>query len=495
MGVFFGLSFGFLLGVAIVAALNYVMAMRSKARIFKAAGLALLGQINQDDVKRICSHNYPSWISFPTFERVKWLNKQLEKIWPSVALAASKLIETIVEPMLVTYCPPGFKMKFAKLFLGNVAPQIEGIRIQTIQKGQLIMDLDFKWGGDPSIILAVQTPVGAKLPIQLKNLKFFATVRLIFKLAEDIPCISGVVVALLAEPKPEIKYTLKVIGGSLSGVPGISDVIEDLVETVVTDTLQWPHRIVVPLANPPVDLSDLELKLQGKLTVRVIGAKSLKNLEVFGKSDPYCIVYVRVLFKVKTHTKNSELNPVWDEQFEFNVEDQETQSLVLKVMDKDEVGADKLLGVAVYPLSKLKCEEKTSLTLNLLPSLEMDNVKDKKDRGSITIEATYNVYNKEQQVDAMEAEKAFLEAKKKAAEGNLISGTMDAIGGAVGGAGKLVVGGVVGGVGIVGSGVGMVGSGIGKAGKFVTKSMSGQFTPKKTRSSGFENGVPGTPTK
>ena len=42
-----------------------------------------------------------------------------------------------------------------------------GIKIQTIEKGQVIMDLDFKWGGDPSIILAVKTPVGANLPIQV----------------------------------------------------------------------------------------------------------------------------------------------------------------------------------------------------------------------------------------------------------------------------------------------------------------------------------------
>ena len=44
-----------------------------------------------------------------------------------------------------------------------------GVKMQTIKKGQLIMDLDFKWGGDPSIILAVRTPVGANLPIQVRQ--------------------------------------------------------------------------------------------------------------------------------------------------------------------------------------------------------------------------------------------------------------------------------------------------------------------------------------
>jgi hypothetical protein len=42
----------------------------------------------------------------------------------------------------------------------------EGIRIQNFQPGQIIMDIDFRWGGDPSIILAVDALV-ASLPIQV----------------------------------------------------------------------------------------------------------------------------------------------------------------------------------------------------------------------------------------------------------------------------------------------------------------------------------------
>ncbi|MCO5603767.1 hypothetical protein L7F22_057919 [Adiantum nelumboides] len=335
----------------------------------------------------------------------------LEKIWPSIALAASELIKEIIEPMLAVYCPGGFKMSFSKLFLGNVSPQIEGIKLQSIQSGQLIMDLDFKWGGDPNIILAVQTPVGAKLPIQLKNLRLFATVRVIFKLAEDIPCISGVVVALLAKPKPQIRYTLKLIGGSLSSVPGISDVIEDIVESMVSDTLQWPHRIVIPIAQPPVDLSDLELKFKGKLQVSLLRAFSLKNTDMVGQPDPYVIAYVRILFKLKTKVKENSLNPEWDETFNFNVEDQETQALTLQVMDQN-VGPDKLLGIAMYPLSKLKAEQPLELELPLLPSLDTQTVQDKHNRGSILIKVLYHAFSKEERAAAMDAERAFLEAKK-----------------------------------------------------------------------------------
>ena len=44
-----------------------------------------------------------------------------------------------------------------------------GIRIQSFKKGQITMDMDFRWGGDPNIILAVETLV-ASLPIQVYRL-------------------------------------------------------------------------------------------------------------------------------------------------------------------------------------------------------------------------------------------------------------------------------------------------------------------------------------
>lgn len=78
--------------------------------------------------------------------------------------------------------------------------------------------------------------------------------------------------------------------------------------------------------------SDLELKLQGCLTVTIVKATGLRNAEMIGKSDPYAIAYVRVLFKRKTKTIDNNLNPEWNETFDLNVEDHETQLLHLKVI-------------------------------------------------------------------------------------------------------------------------------------------------------------------
>ena len=63
----------------------------------------------------------------------------------------------------------------------------------------------------------------------------------------------------------------------------------------------------------------------------VVKASDLKNKELIGKSDPYAVIHVRPLFKVKTKVVEDNLNPVWNETFELIAEDKETQSLIIEV--------------------------------------------------------------------------------------------------------------------------------------------------------------------
>ncbi|KAG6475608.1 hypothetical protein ZIOFF_064836 [Zingiber officinale] len=515
MGLISGLVMGAMVGVALMAGWARMMRRRSSKRVTKAADIKLLGSLGREDLKKLCGDNYPEWISFPAYEQVKWLNKMLGKLWPYIADAATLVIRETVEPLLDDYRPAGItSLKFSKLSLGTVPPKIEGIRVQSLKNSQITMDIDFRWGGDLSIILAVEALV-ASLPIQLKDLQVFTVIRVIFQLSEEIPCISAVVVALLAEPKPKIDYTLKAVGGSLTAIPGLSDMIDDTVTTIVTDMLEWPHRIVVPLGGVDVDVSELELKPQGKLTVTIVRANSLKNLEFVGKSDPYVVLYVRPTFKVKTKVVDDNLNPVWNETFQLLAEDKETQSIIFEVYDEDKLQQDKKMGVAKLGLQELEPGVTKEIQLNLLASLDTLKVKDKKDRGSLTIkvrrcvliyesihmikfpiifhQVLYHPFTKEEQLAALEEEKRILEERKRLKEAGLIGSTMDALGGAASlvgtgiGAGVGLVGSGVGaGVGLVGSGlgagVGLVGSGFGavsRAGKFMGKSVTSQFSSSK----------------
>ncbi|CAI8607374.1 unnamed protein product [Vicia faba] len=479
MGLISGIFMGMVFGIALMAGWARMMRYRSAKRIAKAVDIKLLGSLNRDDLKKICGENLPEWISFPVYEQVKWLNKLLSKLWPFVAEAATLVIRESVEPLLEEYRPPGItSLKFSKLSLGNVAPKVEGIRVQSLTKGQIIMDIDFRWGGDPSIILAVEAALVASIPIQLKDLKVFTIIRVIFQLAEEIPCISAVVVALLAEPEPKIDYTLKAVGGSLTALPGVSDMIEDTVNAIVNDTLKWPHRIVVPLGGIPVDISELELKPQGRLEVTVVKATDLKNKEMIGKSDPYVVLYIRPLFKVKTKVIDNNLNPVWDQTFELIAEDKETQSVIFEVFDED-IGQDKRLGIVKLPLIDLEVQTEKEFQLGLLSSLDTLKVKDKKDRGTLTVKVMYYQFNKEEQLAALEAEKTILEERKKMKAAGVIGSTMDALDGAVsvvGSGAGLVGSGIGAGAGVVTSGLGTFTSSLTKAGKFMGRTITGHHS-------------------
>ncbi|XP_028122582.1 synaptotagmin-4-like isoform X2 [Camellia sinensis] len=100
---------------------------------------------------------------------------------------------------------------------------------------------------------------------------------------------------------------------------------------------------------------------------------------MIGKSNPYVVVYIRPLFKVKTKVIDNDLNPIWNQTFELIAEDKETQSLILEVFDED-VGQDKRLGIAKLKLIEL--EAKTPKEV-------------------------------EEQLAALEAEKMILEERKK----------------------------------------------------------------------------------
>ncbi|KAG4933846.1 hypothetical protein JHK87_047848 [Glycine soja] len=179
------------------------------------------------------------------------------------------------------------------------------------------------------------------------------------------------------------------------------------------------------------------------------------------------------------------------------------------VFDKD-IGQDKQLGIVKFPLNDLEPETEKEFELRLLSSLDTLKVKDKKDRGTITIKIFYHQFNKEEQLVALEAEKNILEERKKLKEEGVIGTTMDALDGAasavgsgvgmvgtgvatgaglvgtgigagaglvgigIGAGASLVGSGIGAGVGFVSSGLGAVGSGLSRAGKFMGRTITGQ---------------------
>lgn len=96
-----------------------------------------------------------------------------------------------------------------------------------------------------------------------------------------------------------------------------------------------------------------------KLTVRVIEARNLPSMDLNGLSDPYVRLQLgKTRFKSKVVRKS--LNPSWDEEFSFIVDDLQ-EELTVTVMDEDKYFNDDFIGQIKVMVSEVFDAEKNSL--------------------------------------------------------------------------------------------------------------------------------------
>ncbi|CAA7026523.1 unnamed protein product [Microthlaspi erraticum] len=380
MGFIIGLVVGLAVGITIIIGFVKAENYRSKLRSELANTVAAFARMTVEDSRKLLpAEFYPSWLT--------WLNHHLTKIWPYVNEAASDLIRASVEPILEQYRPAIVaSLTFSKLTLGTVAPQFTGVTVLDGDKNGVTMELDMQWDGNPNIVLGIKTLVGVSLPVQVKNIGFTGVFRLIFRpLVDEFPCFGAVSVSL--REKKKLDFTLKVIGGDISAIPGLSEAIEETIRDAVEDSITWPVRKVIPIL--PGDYSDLELKPVGMLEVKLVQAKNLTNKDLVGKSDPFAKMFIRPLREKTQRSKtiNNDLNPIWNEHFEFVVEDASTQHLVVRVYDDEGVQASELIGCAQVRLCELEPGKVKDVWLKLVKDLEIQ--RDTKNRGEVHLELLY----------------------------------------------------------------------------------------------------------
>ncbi|WVZ18164.1 hypothetical protein V8G54_005486 [Vigna mungo] len=383
MGFFVGMIVGIAIGIGLIIGFARHESVRSKRRSDLAKTIAAFARMTVEDSRKLLPPKfYPSWV-------LKWLNVQLRRIWPHVDEAVSELIRTNVEPILEQYRPVVLaSLTFSKLTLGTVAPQFTGVTIVEEDSGPdgVTMDLEMQWDGNPNIVLDIKTRVGVVLPVQVKDIGFTGVFRLIFKpLVNEFPGFGAVCFSL--KEKKDLDFTLKVIGGDLSALPGVSDAIEETIKDAIEDSITWPVRQIIPIL--PGDYSNLELKPVGILEVKLVQAKNLTNKDLIGKSDPYAVLFVRPL-RARTKTSkvvNNQLNPIWNEHFEFTIEDAATQHLTVRIFDDEGLQASELIGCAQVSLQELEPGKVKDVWLKLVKDLEIH--RDNKNRGEVHLELLY----------------------------------------------------------------------------------------------------------
>ena len=300
-----------------------------------------------------------AWVTFPNYERCSWLNATLTAAWPSANLAVSDLVSTILRKVFKNlHVPAVSELTLRKFTLGTTAPKLGGVNVSKCGDSQVVLDIQFKWGGNPDVQLVVK-PLGTLpgfpgIPIRLAQLQVFGTVRVVLDFGPNMPIIGAVSVSTLGKPKAD--FTLQVLGGDVMNLPGLTSTVDNIINNVLAGLMAWPKRIFVPL-QPGVGVP--ATKIQGMLYCRLVSASDLPQMDFDfwnkrGRADPYVVMSVRPDRPVNSVVKPRTLAPRWDEMHQFMVYDPGSEELTMTVWDEDIGKNDEKIGTVVLPLSRLE---------------------------------------------------------------------------------------------------------------------------------------------
>lgn len=335
----------------------------------------------------------PLWVKNPDYDRIDWLNKFIEYMWPFLDKAICKTAENIAKPLIAEQIQK-YKIEsveFQKLTLGSLPPTFQGMKVYVTDEKELIMEPSLKWAGNQNVMLVLKA-FGLKASIQVVDLQIFAAPRITLKpLVPSFPCFANIQVSLME--KPHVDFGLKLLGADVMSIPGLYRFVQELIKDQVASMYLWPKTLEVPIMDPTQAMR----RPVGILHVKVLKAMKLKKKDLLGASDPYVKVKLTEdkLPSKKTTVKHRNLNPEWNEEFNLVVKDPETQSLELQVFDWEQVGKHDKMGMNVVPLKELSPDEPKVLTLDLLKNMDPNDVQNEKSRGQLVVELTYKPFKEE----------------------------------------------------------------------------------------------------
>ncbi|XP_071713812.1 synaptotagmin-2-like [Rutidosis leptorrhynchoides] len=336
----------------------------------------------------------PMWVKNPDHDRVDWLNRFIELMWPYLDKAICNTVKTIAEPIIKEQIPK-YKInavEFDTLSLGTLPPTFQGMKVYTTDDKELIMEPSFKWAGNPNIHVAVKA-FGLRPTVQVVDLQVFASPRITLKpLVPSFPCFCQIVVSLME--KPHVDFGLKLLGADIMSIPGLYRFAQEQIKTQVGNMYLWPKTLVVPVLDPAKAMK----RPVGILNVKVVRAMKLNKKDFMGGADPYVKLKLTEdkLPSKKTDVKHKTLNPEWNQEFSLIVKDPESQALEILVYDWEQVGKHDKMGMNVVPLKEITPDEEKVMTLQLLKNMDPNDAQNEKSRGQLVIELMYKPFKDDQ---------------------------------------------------------------------------------------------------
>ncbi|MFS8031488.1 putative synaptotagmin-like mitochondrial-lipid-binding domain-containing protein [Helianthus anomalus] len=211
---------GFGIGVSAGLIIGYYLFIYFQPTDVKKPDIRPLVERDSDTLQSML-WEIPLWVKNPDFDRVDWLNKFIEYMWPYLDKAICKTAKEIAKPIIAEQIPK-FKVdsvEFETLTLGTLPPTFQGMKVYVTDEKELIMEPSLKWAGNPDVTVVARA-FGLKATVQVVDLQVFAAPRITLKpLVPSFPCFAKICVSLME--KPHVDFGLRLFGADLMSIPGL----------------------------------------------------------------------------------------------------------------------------------------------------------------------------------------------------------------------------------------------------------------------------------
>ncbi|KAG4212697.1 hypothetical protein ERO13_A01G002900v2 [Gossypium hirsutum] len=406
--------FGFGFGITAGLVIGYYFFIYIQPSDVADPEIRPLVEENQETLQKMLPE-IPFWVKNPDYDRLDWLNKFLEYMWPNLNKAICATVRGIVKPIIDEQIPQ-YKIdavEFEALTLGSLPPTFQGMKIYVTEEKELIMEPSIKWAANANVTIAVKA-YGLKATAQVVDLQVFALPRITLKpLVPSFPCFANIFVSLM--DKPYVDFGLKVVGIDLMSVPILYRFVQEIIKDQVANMYHWPKTLEVQILDPAKAFD----RPVGLLHVKVIRALKLKKKDLLGASDPYVKIKLTEskLPSKQTTVKMKNLNPEWNEEFNFTVKDPLTQILKLHVIDWEQIGKHDKMGMNEVPLKDLTPDEPKLMTLELVKKKDTNDAQNDKSRGQLVVELTYKPFKEEELPKTFQQTKTLVRAPDNTPDG------------------------------------------------------------------------------
>nr|XP_033938953.1 extended synaptotagmin-1 isoform X2 [Pseudochaenichthys georgianus] len=330
-------------------------AREAKENRLKSA-IQLLNNEEEYTFKKVSKNqrDLPAWVSFPDVEKVEWLNKVLQQVWPFVGQYLEKLLVETIAPSIRASSNHLQTLSFTKVDMGDKAMKVVGIKAHTENdKGQVLLDLYISYVGNVEIDVEVKRYF---CKAGVKGIQLHGMMRVILEpLIGDVPIVGAVTMFFIQRPKLDINWTGLT---NLFDIPGLNIMSDSMIMDAIASFLVLPNRLVVPLV-PGLHVAQLRSPLpRGVVRIHLLEAQNLAAKDNYmkgvmaGLSDPYAILRVGPQTFTSKHIDNTDC-PKWEEMYEVIVHEVPGQELEVEVYDKD-TDQDDFLGRTKLDLGIVK---------------------------------------------------------------------------------------------------------------------------------------------